>query len=61
LHRTYKLERVTHTSSDSRWPTGAIRRIEADNQRSAGTHLIPWPLPHFAAQAEARVQAALAG
>ncbi|OUL99080.1 PLP-dependent cysteine synthase family protein [Variovorax sp. JS1663] len=39
---------MTHTSSDSRWLDSAIRRIEADYQRSADTHLIPLPLPQFA-------------
>ena len=31
------------------WLAGAIRRIEADYPRSADTHLIPLPLPGFAA------------
>ena len=30
------------------WLREAIRRIEADYQRSADTHLIPLPLPGFA-------------
>ena len=30
------------------WTTAAIRRIEADFNRSADTHLIPLPLPAFA-------------
>jgi cysteine synthase len=37
------------TSVCPRWLDGAIRRIEADYQRSADTHLIPLPLPQFAA------------
>ena len=41
---------MTHASPpDSRWLGSAIRRIEADYQRSADTHLIPLPLPAFAA------------
>jgi cysteine synthase A len=41
---------VTHASPpDSRWLGNAVRRIEADYQRSADTHLIPLPLPAFAA------------
>jgi cysteine synthase A len=41
---------VTHASPpDSLWLGSAIRRIEADYQRSADTHLIPLPLPAFAA------------
>ena len=30
------------------WVREAIRRIEADFQRSSDTHLIPLPLPGFA-------------
>ncbi|WP_062474061.1 PLP-dependent cysteine synthase family protein [Variovorax boronicumulans] len=37
------------TSSCDSWLAGAIRRIEADYQRSADTHLIPLPLPALAA------------
>ena len=33
----------------ARWLHAAIRRIEADYQRSADTHLIPLPLPAFEA------------
>jgi cysteine synthase A len=41
---------VTHaTPPDSLWLGSAIHRIEADYQRSADTHLIPLPLPAFAA------------
>ena len=41
---------MTHAfPPDSRWLGSAIRRIEADYQRSADTHLIPLPLPAFAA------------
>ena len=29
------------------WTTAAIRRIEADFNRSADTHLIPLPLPGY--------------
>lgn len=36
-----------HTTDS--WLHGAIARIEADYQRSADTHLIPLPLPAFAA------------
>ncbi|MDQ7971672.1 MAG: PLP-dependent cysteine synthase family protein [Rhodocyclaceae bacterium] len=36
-------------SVTSSWLPAAIRRIEADYQRSADTHLIPLPLPAFAA------------
>ncbi|WP_232324327.1 pyridoxal-phosphate dependent enzyme, partial [Variovorax sp. WDL1] len=37
------------SSACAGWLAGAIRRIEADYQRSADTHLIPLPLPGFAA------------
>ena len=33
------------TPACAKWLAGAIRRIEADYQRSADTHLIPLPLP----------------
>src|SRR6187402_561491 len=36
-------------TSSSPWLSAAIARIEADYQRSADTHLIPLPLPEFAA------------
>lgn len=39
----------TSSSYCSGWLGGAIRRIEADYQRSADTHLIPLPLPSLAA------------
>ena len=38
------------TTRPSSWLHEAIARIEADYQRSADTHLIPLPLPHFAQQ-----------
>ena len=38
------------TPRPSPWLHEAIARIEADYQRSADTHLIPLPLPHFAQQ-----------
>ena len=34
----------------SSWLSAAVVRIEADYQRSADTHLIPLPLPEFAAR-----------
>ena len=37
-------------ASSSPWLSAAIARIEADYQRSADTHLIPLPLPEFAAR-----------
>jgi len=37
-------------TSSSPWLSAAIARIEADYQRSADTHLIPLPLPEFAAR-----------
>ncbi len=37
------------SSSGNAWLADAMRRIEADYQRSADTHLIPLPLPAFAA------------
>jgi cysteine synthase A len=37
-------------TSSSLWLSAAIARIEADYQRSADTHLIPLPLPEFAAR-----------
>ncbi|WP_218509123.1 PLP-dependent cysteine synthase family protein [Variovorax sp. dw_308] len=40
------MTRPPHTPG---WQTEAIRRIEADYQRSADTHLIPLPLPGLAA------------
>ena len=40
---------LPHTSNSS-WLNAAIVRIEADYQRSADTHLIPLPLPEFAAR-----------
>lgn len=40
-------ERPTSTdrSASRRWVHDAVRRIEADAQRSADTHLLPYPLP----------------
>lgn len=37
-------------TSSSSWLSAAIARIEADYLRSADTHLIPLPLPEFAAR-----------
>jgi cysteine synthase A len=39
---------VSGLTSRRQWAHEAIRRIEADVQRSADTHLIPVPLPGFA-------------
>src|SRR5262245_45200122 len=36
--------------SEERWVHQAIQRIEADFRRSADTHLVPLPLPSFAAR-----------
>src|SRR5262250_2469120 len=36
--------------SEDRWVHEAIQRIEADFRRSADTHLVPLPLPGFAAR-----------
>jgi len=44
------MQQPPSSSSCSGWLGGAIRRIEADYQRSADTHLIPLPLPALAAQ-----------
>ncbi|WP_411885979.1 PLP-dependent cysteine synthase family protein [Polaromonas sp. YR568] len=41
---------MTAPTSGSPWLSAAIARIEADYQRSADTHLIPLPLPEFAAR-----------
>jgi cysteine synthase len=41
---------MTAPNSSSPWLSAAIARIEADYQRSADTHLIPLPLPEFAAR-----------
>ncbi len=41
---------ATPQASSSPWLSAAIARIEADYQRSADTHLIPLPLPEFAAR-----------
>lgn len=38
------------TTFNGSWLSVAIARIEADYQRSADTHLIPLPLPEFAAR-----------
>ncbi len=38
---------VPSRSADRSWVLGAIRRIDADFQRSSDTHLIPLPLPGF--------------
>ena len=40
---------MTHTPHPEAWTHQAIARIEADFCRSADTHLIPLPLPHWAA------------
>ena len=37
--------RTTDRSASRRWVDEAIQRIEADAQRSADTHLLPYPLP----------------
>ena len=41
--------RHSATTATAHWLAAAIRRIEADYQRSADTHLIPLPLPALAA------------
>jgi cysteine synthase len=38
-----------HPNSATGWLADAVRRVEADYQRSADTHLIPLPLPVLAA------------
>ncbi|MEJ8851628.1 PLP-dependent cysteine synthase family protein [Variovorax rhizosphaerae] len=40
---------MTRPTPTTGWQTEAIRRIDADYQRSADTHLIPLPLPGLAA------------
>jgi cysteine synthase A len=36
------------SSADRAWVHEAVRRVEADANRSADTHLVPFPLPTFA-------------
>ncbi|MEJ8822426.1 PLP-dependent cysteine synthase family protein [Variovorax humicola] len=43
------MTRAARPARAASWQTEAIRRIEADYQRSADTHLIPLPLPMLAA------------